>query len=155
MKMLTRTGPLFVPGLQLDFVPLTTTICIWLFSQFLTHITVCSSSLYKCSLAITAAGSLSTPGCIPPGITDFQSQHPICSSIPQLNLPPVTCLPSSSHSARLLRSGIPEEVLLVKTESNRTLSTSIFSLSCITRSSLSLREHSHFPLVSLLLLRYL
>ena len=52
MKVLNRTGPsiyswgpLLVTGLQLDFVPLITTLWAWPFSQFSIHVSVCMISI--------------------------------------------------------------------------------------------------------------
>ncbi|GAB0181629.1 hypothetical protein GRJ2_000628200 [Grus japonensis] len=53
MKILNRTGPSIDPwttplvtGLQLDFVPLITTLWAWPFSRFSIHLIVCLSSPY-------------------------------------------------------------------------------------------------------------
>lgn len=115
------------------------------------------SKIIKIGLTETWVSFLSTCGCVPLGPTDL-SIHPVLDCTSSLFKCSLTCSSSSKDNSSLLQTFLvvggawdsSRQILSVKSEAEKTLSTSVFFMSVVTRSPAIFSSRLTFTLVFLL-----
>lgn len=115
------------------------------------------SKIIKIGLTETWVSFLSTCGCVPLGPTDL-SIHPVLDCTSSLFKCSLTCSSSSKDNSSLLQTFLvvggawdsSRQILSVKSEAEKTLSTSVFFMSVVTRSPAIFSSRLTFTLIFLL-----